>query len=370
MKLVFVVNHLPSLLQFRSHLMSALVERGHAVIAIAPERNQMLEKQLAGIGVEYRSIGLKRTGKNIFSDFKYLFRLYAVLNELAPDKVMLYTIKPIIYGSIAARLAGISTVFAVITGLGYVFIGNSFLKRFFSFWVKKMYAFALGLCQKTIFLNQDDLEHFVDAKIVSLTKCVIVSGEGVDKNYYDYRPLAPGRPVDFIFIGRLIRDKGIVEYIEACRSLKEKYPDVKFKILGPLDDNPTSFSHEDVKQWETDGIVDYLGSTDDVRPYIAATGVFVLPSYREGLSRSALEAMSMGRAVILTDVPGCRELVNNGVNGLLVKAGCSADLADAMEELILSPERAVRMGFESRKIVEKKYDVSIVNQIFINEFGL
>ena len=336
---------------------------------MAPEKG--FEKDLATLGAQYRSIPLQRTGINPVKDLHTLWVLVGVLKELKPDVVFSYAIKPVIYGSLAARVAKIPQVYSMISGLGYVFVGGSLKQRVLLRLVQFLYQQAMSNNNKIFFQNPDDIRVLKAMNILtSEQQAVLINGSGVDIDKFAYtKPQA--KPLTFLLIARLIWDKGIGEYVAAARLIKKRYPDVAFKILGSLDSNPAAISREQVENWVQEGLIEYLGETNDVRPYIAESSVYVLPSYyREGTPRSVLEAMSMGRAVITTDAPGCRETVRHGVNGFLVPVKDSRALAEAMERFILNPELISDMGVKSREIAMEKYDVHKVNRVIMQTMGL
>ncbi len=367
-KVVIISHYSPSLINFRGDLIRAMVELGHKVICLGPEAG--FEQPLQELGADYRQIPLHRTGLNPLKDVKTLLSLRKVLKEIKPDIVFSYTVKPIVYGSIAAHMAGVRQMYAMITGLGYVFIGQTFKQRLLTQIVAFLYRRGLKYNQVVFFQNPDDLHLFVSKNIVPKTaKPVLVNGSGVNIEKFAFAPPKLS-PITFLLIARLIIDKGILEYIESARLLKQKYPDARFQLLGPLDINPAAITQEQLEQWTKEGIIEYLGKTNDVRPYIADASVFVLPSYREGTPRSVLEAMSMGRPIITTDAPGCRETVIDGKNGFLVPVKDVDTLKSAMEKFILNPDLIVQMGEQSRIIAEEKYDVRKVNRAILQEMGL
>lgn len=368
-KIVIISHYSPSLINFRGDLIRAMVELGHKVICLGPEAG--FEQPLQELGADYRQIPLHRTGLNPLKDVKTLFSLRKVLKEIRPDIVFSYTVKPIVYGSIAAHMAGVRRMYALISGLGYVFIGQTFKQRLLTQIVAFLYRRGLKYNQVVFFQNPDDLHLFVSKSIVPKTvKPVLVNGSGVNIEKFAFAPPKLS-PVTFLLIARLIKDKGILEYVESARLLKQKYPAAKFQLLGPLDINPAAITQEQLERWTKEGIIEYLGKTNDVRPYIADASVFVLPSfYREGTPRSVLEAMSMGRPIITTDAPGCRETVIDGKNGFLVPVKDVDALKSAMEKFILEPDLISRMGKQSRVIAEEKYDVRKVNRAILQEMGL
>ena len=368
-KIVKILNYSPTLINFRGDLIRALVELGHEVICFGPEAG--FEQPLQELGADYRQIPLHRTGLNPLKDIKTLFSLRKVLKEIKPDIVFSYTVKPIVYGSIAAHMAGVRQMYAMIEGLGYVFTEQSIKQKILRQLVCFLYRKALKYNRVVFFLNPDDMQLFIESGIVpNAVKPVLINGIGVNIEKFAFAPPKLS-PVTFLLIARLIKDKGILEYVESARLLKQKYPDARFQLLGPLDINPVAITQEQLEQWTKEGIIEYLGKTNDVRPYIADASVFVLPSfYREGTPRSVLEAMSMGRPIITTDAPGCKETVIDGRNGFLVPVKDVDTLKSAMEKFILKPDLIVQMGEQSRIIAEEKYDVRKVNRAILQEMGL
>jgi len=370
MKIVVVGNYAEFLFNFRGALLARLVFLGHDVVACAPGDNSILADQLAGIGVTYRSFPLERTGLNPFKDFRTFRALFNLFREIKPDVVLAYTVKPVVYGSLAARLAGVGNICSMITGLGYAFFGDSFKQHCVFQAVRILYWTGLRCNSAVLFQNPDDLELFSSLGLVSKkVKSVLINGSGVDTDYYQFTSQNKQVPV-FLMIARLIREKGIIEFVEAARILKRQYPETIFRLVGPYYDGPTAITEEQVKEWTQEGIIEYLGATSDVRPYIESTSVFVLPSYREGTPRTVLEAMSMGRPVVTTDVPGCRETVVDGENGFLVPPRDPRALADAMERFIASPALIEEMGVRARDIAVKRFDVHEVNRVIIRAIGL
>lgn len=368
-KIVIIASYARSLINFRGDLIMAMVKLGHEVICLGPEAG--FERPLQEMGADYRQIPLHRTGLNPLKDIKTLFALLRVLKEIKPDAVFSYTVKPIVYGSIASHLAGVHQMYAMISGLGYVFAGQSLKQRLLTQLVALLYRQGLKYNRVVFFQNPDDLYLFVDKGIMPKTvKPILVNGSGVNIEKFAFSPPKLS-PVTFLLTARLIKDKGILEYVEAARLLKQKYPTAKFQLLGPLDTNPAAITKEQLNQWMKEGVIEYLGKTNDVRPFIAESSVFVLPSfYREGIPRSILEAMSMGRPIITTDAPGCRETVVDGRNGFLVSVKDVSALKSAMEKFILEPDLIVQMGKQSRIIAEEKYDVRKVNRVILQEMGL
>lgn len=357
-RIVVIAGYAPSLINFRGPLLRALRQQGHQVIALAPGEAPEVERQLAEWGVHYRPISLDRTGMNARRDVSDLAALTALLRELRPDAVLAYTIKPVTYGLLAARAAGIARRYALITGLGYSFQGEGFKRQALNKATSLLYKAALLGAERVIFQNPDDRDLFVQRGLVNMEQTTIVNGSGVDLTHYTPAAL-PDNPV-YLLIARLLREKGVGEYMEAARQVRSSYPDARFLLAGPLDPNPSSLSADELQEWVSRGDVEYLGELKDVRPALARSSVYVLPSYREGTPRTVLEAMAAGRAIITTDAPGCRETVQDGVNGLLVPVADASALAQAMCRLLDAPTRA-EMGERSLRLAREKYDVNVVN---------
>jgi glycosyltransferase involved in cell wall biosynthesis len=301
-----------------------------------------------------------------------VLRLAGVLRRLRPDLLFAYTSKPVIYGAMAARLAGVPAVFALISGLGYAFVeGRGLARRLMRQWVSTLYRTSLRHADGVFFQNSDDLEDFRRMAIIGdRHKAIRVNGSGVDTSHYRVSPPML-EPPTFLLIARLLKDKGIFEFVEAARRLRVRHPQARFRLLGPLDTNPAAISTRDLESWCAEGAVEYLGEVEDVRPYLAETTAYVLPSaYREGVPRTLLEAMSTGRAIITTDTPGCRETVVPGENGFLVPTGDAGALADAMERFVVQPDLALRFGRRSRALAEERFDVRKVNAVMLEAMGL
>jgi glycosyltransferase involved in cell wall biosynthesis len=298
--------------------------------------------------------------------------LVRLLRELRPDVVLSYTVKPIIWGGLAARFAGVPRTWSMITGIGHAFAdGKNPRQRFLRALVTWLYRYALRGADGVFFQNHDDEAEFRRLDILGQhVRVTVINGSGVDLKVFSRQPLTKRGPV-FLLLARLIADKGIREYREAARSIRARYPQSRFLLAGPLDENPSAIGKRELEQWVREGDIDYLGTLDDVRPALAECSVYVLPSwYREGRPRTILEAMAVGRAVVTTDSPGCRETVDDGVNGYLVPSGDSASLVRTLMRFIENPTLAARMGAESRRIAEEKYDVDAVNRVILETMGL
>jgi glycosyltransferase involved in cell wall biosynthesis len=366
-KILIIAGFGKSLLNFRSELINSWVAAGYRVLAAAP--GWEAEAELKQKGVCYESIPLKRASLNPVKDLLLLLHLIRFYKRTRPDYLFLYTAKPVIYGSLAAVFSRRCRVFSMVTGLGFVFTeeNKALWLRWLTVW---LYRVALKRNEKVFFQNPDDRNLFVRLKIIEATMTILVSGSGVNLEYYKQVALPSGPPV-FLIIARLLKEKGFIEFVEAARLVKCKHPVAQFKMIAwQLEGGPSVISDEQIRQWREEGVVEIFGETDNVRPFLADACVYVLPSYREGTPRTVLEAMAVGRAIITTDAPGCRETVVEGVNGFLVPVRDSRALAAAMERFIAEPELIVQMGKASRRIAEEKYDVHKVNQVINKSMGL
>lgn len=371
MKILIVAGYADSILKFRGELIDNLITQGATVHVSCPEINNYsaVSKALVDKGVSVHNISLKRTGINPLVDIRTLFDLIKLMLLIKPNAVMAYTIKPVIYGMLAAWFTRVPQRFALITGLGYAFIGEGSTRSLIRRIAQSLYRIALNRADKIFFQNPDDQALFLDSGITnkkSITR--VVNGSGVDISQYAVS--SPPKTPRFLLIARLLGDKGVREYVEAARIVKQKYPETIFTMVGWIDDNPGSISQYELDMWINEGIIDFKGKLEDVRPVINECSVYVLPSYREGTPRTVLEAMAVGRAIITTDAPGCRETVMNGKNGILVKVKSIVDLTRAMTKFIESPNLIALFGKESREIAVDKYDVRKVNEYMINEMGI
>ena len=378
MKFLMISSFLPSVLNFRGKLLEAIQAKGYEIHIMVPELANFQEEyqKLIALGYQVHEIPMQRTGTNPLADLKLLKNMYQQIRQIQPDVVLSYTIKPVIYGTLAAGLAKVPKRFALITGLGYAFQNVETAKRsIFQKLVHGLYAQALKYAHKVFFQNPDDLKLFEDMHLLEANKpAVVVNGSGVNVQDFEVMPLPineqGGVKASFLLIARLLGDKGIREYMAAARSIKAQYPEAEFHLVGWIDDNPSAISQQELETWVNDKIVNYWGKLSDVRPAIAASSVYVLPSYREGTPRTVLEAMAMGRAVITTDAPGCRETVSHGVNGYLVAVKSVDQLVQSMQYFIEDPKLMISMGQRSRKIALNKYDVHQVNKHMMTEMDM
>ncbi len=372
-------NCLHNVFNFRGKLLEAIAQLGYEIHIVAPvlEKDTTDHNEFIGRGYHVHQITMQRTGTNPVNDIKTFIHIYQILNRIKPEYILSYTVKPMVYGTLAAWLARVSYRFVLFSGLGYTFqqVEETNKRSIFQKFVHALYQQALARSSKVFFQNNDDLNLLKELNIVQpIIPTVVVNGSGVDLHDFKVMPLprdeSGGVKPSFLLIARLLKDKGVVEYVEASKKIKKEYPNAEFHLVGSIDENPAAIEQVQLDQWIADGDIIYWGQLKDVRPAIAASSVYVLPSYREGTSRSVLEAMSMGRAIISTDAPGCREPVTSGTNGYLVPVQAIDELANAMRQFIEHPNLYEQMGSASRSIAVDKYDVKKVNTHMIAEMGL
>ena len=369
-RVVIIGGLAESLVNFRGDLIKFMVSAGYEVIAMAGHTDTATKAMIEALGVSFRPYPVERNGMNPCNDLQTLYALRVAFSEIKPDVVLAYTIKPVIFGGLALRTLRLNVRFyALITGLGLAFQPGGFKQKLLSGLVTCLYRWALVRADKVIFQNKDNQRVFTDHQIIDEQRCVLVSGSGVNLKRFDVASMPQGSLI-FLTIARLLGDKGLREYAEAAQNIKARYPDINFQLVGPVDPSPDGISISEVMRWQNSGALQYLGSTDDVRPYIAQCHIYVLPSYHEGMPRTVLEAMAMGRPIITTDAPGCRETVVDGDNGFLVPIKDVTTLVEAMERFILKPELLEMMGKRSRKIAEERFDVNKVNNDILQTMKL
>lgn len=360
-KIIVLASYSPSLLNFRGPLIRRLVARGYAVIGCGPED---AAESLAGIGCGFERIGPSRTALNPLSDLRYAWRLLGLFRRQRPAAVIAYTIKPVIWGCLVGYFAGVPVRAAMITGLGYAFGRSSAKRSGIQMVILGLYRLALRRATAVIFQNNDDRKEFENRGLVEPGRGHVVNGSGVELDKFRPVPL-PGSQT-FLLIARLLVDKGIREYAAAARLVRKTYPQARFLLVGWEDKNPQALPRGELETWIHERLIEYVGRLDDVRPALSDADVYVLPSYREGTPRTVLEAMAMGRPIITTDVPGCRETVAHGVNGFLVPPQDPNALATAMMTLLKTPSVAEQMGREGRRMAEEKYNAQTVAESVIH----
>ena len=370
MKVAVLGGYAPSLLNFRGPMMRAMQQAGHEVVGLAPDSNPEVTARLADLGIAYQSVPIARTGMNPIRDLASIRALTRTFQDMKPDLLLSYTVKPVIYGSLAAVRAGVPRRYAMITGLGSGLQGEGFKDLLLARLIRAMYRKGIAANQGVIFQNPDDQAYFERHRLMPRDcATTLINGSGVDLEHFAQVP-QPEVPLTFLMVARLVRDKGLLEYVEAARLLKSQGVRARCLLLGPFDTNPTAISRGALGAWEEEGILEYLGEAKDVRPFLAQAHVLVLPSYGEGTPRSVLEAMAMGRAVVTTLAPGCKETVLPEKTGFLVPVKDSAALAEAMGRFAADPELAPRMGKAGRAYAEEKYDVDKVNTVILRALSL
>lgn len=360
-KIAFIGNSSLTMHNFRINLLRNMVKLGYEVVVVAPKDSDTTSYKSNKI--RYIPIDIDCKGLNPLKDLFLMNRLRALYQKEKFDFIFHYTIKPVIYGSLAAAMTGRKHI-SVITGLGYTFLNTGLLNKF----VISLYRNSLRKANEVWFLNEDDREVFLVNEVVNKERTKVINGEGVNARLYHPAKKDTSK-FKFLFIGRMLWDKGIGEYVGASRILKKKYPNVEFEALGSLGSaNPSAISREQMDEWEKEGIINYLGETHRVIPFLSNSSCVVLPSYREGISRVLLEASSMEKPIVATNVTGCRDIVVDGVTGYLCEVRSAESLAFAMEKIIILPkDKLEEMGKEARKIVLEKFDEKIIIQEYVNK---
>lgn len=367
-RIMVLASLAPSLIYFRGDLIKALIAQNFTVYAAAPNMDAETTKALQSYGAKPVEVVMQRTGMNPLKDIKTVFSIKKVLKENQIDILFPYTIKPVIYGSIAARSLNIPT-FSLITGLGYTFSATSFKSKVLQKFSQFLYRKALSKNKVVIFQNTDDHQLFIEKKVMTKSQpFAIVSGSGVNLDIYKFRRKPnTGEKIIFVFVARLIREKGINLFLEAAKHLKMKYENAEFHIFGGLALNsPSGIKEKVLNDYNNKGYIVYHGNQPNIQDYLMNSDVFVLPTfYREGIPRSSLEALSIGMPIIITDSPGCRETVIKDENGILIETQNLDALINAMEFFIKNPNTIEKMGLKSRDYAEKRFDVKIINNDLI-----
>ena len=368
MRLLIAGGIAKSLVRFRGPLLRTLVAAGHDVHTCAGEPEEGVSRELVGLGVRFHAVPLARSGANPASDLRYSAAVAGVIRRVRPDLVLSYTLKPSIFASLASRAAGIRSA-SMITGAGRALAPSHGSKEVvISAVTRALLRLSLSTNEVVFFQNPDDIDEFVGRKLVSRTQCVLLEGSGVDLDHFTESSPPTDAP-QFLLLSRLLREKGILDFARAARMLRAR-SGARFQLLGPREPGPRGLTSQDLDYCRECG-VDYHGEVEDVRPYLNACSVYVLPSYyREGQPRSILEALATGRAVVTCDLPGCRETVIDGVNGFLVPPQQPAALAGALTRFVEQPSLIAAMGAESRRLAERRYDVHRVNATILKALQL
>lgn len=373
--ITIISNSAFSLVNFRSHFIKDLVNTGCEVFALAPDFTEDFRTPIEKAGATPIDIFMERTGQKVTKDLKAVFSIYKTLKELDPDITFSYGIKPVIYGLWASRLAKVEKRYAMIAGLGTVYVNreNVTLKDKVTKKVANLlYKSAFRFVDQVFFQNPDDIRLFAKKGIVDIDQTTLINGSGVDLEYFspNYKQQDA---FTFTLVSRLIKEKGIYEFVDAARKINEEYPqkNLEFILLGDVDSNPHSVLESELESWVNKGIILWPGHVKNVKEWLDRTSVFVLPTYyREGTPKSILEAMSMGLPVITTDMPGCKEAVIDGENGFLIPPRDVSALTKAMAKFIEKPSLISSMGTQSRKIAVEKYDVRMINKELLAGMGL
>ncbi len=357
MKLLFSDNTIWGLVNFRQSVFGYFHRQGHDIVLVAPDDRHTQMKAHVPEFVKFVPVKLERTGHNPFADLSYLFSLYRIYRRERPDWIFHYTVKPNIYGTLAARCAHIRSV-ALVAGLGYAFTKKGWMEHA----VLLLYRFALRYANKVFVLNRENLDVLTQYKVAPAKKMIwLKGGEGIDTNVvHEGKPIRPGVRTTFLMVGRALYDKGYAEFVAAARSLKSQGADADFCLLGPVDETyPFAVTRTTLDEDVASGTIRYLGFSTTPLEIMGREGtVIVLPSYHEGMSRSLMEACALGKPIITTDIPGCREMVEEGVNGYLVPPKNATALAGAMKKYLrLTPEQQLQIGQDSRRIAIERFDV-------------
>lgn len=358
MKVVIISPKNRTAYNFRGDLIRSIIERGYEVIVTGPNDDDM--DKIVALGAGFEKIPMKKNGLNPFSDLQYLNALYKLFCREKPNVTFGYTVKPVIYGAIAAKLAKVKHRVSMVTGLGYAFAAQSIKAKLIRLVVSFLYWIGFACANTVIFQNADDRNQLTALQLVKDTKCETVNGSGVNMTLFPKSPLP--ETITFLMLSRVMYAKGVREYLAACEKIKQEYPQVRCMLLGACENIQDSLPPNVLQRYVDAGIIQYFGETDRVQEYYAQCSVFVLPSYREGTPRTVLEAMSMGRPIITTDAPGCRGTVIDGETGFLVPVQDSDALAEKMRFYIQHPEKIEVMGEQSWCFCKQRFEVGQINE--------
>lgn len=367
-KFILVSPKNRSAYNFRGDLIKDIQAQGYDVVVTGPDKEGV--DKIEALGVKFIEVPVNKNGLNPFADLVYCLKLYKIMKQERADAIMGYTIKPVIYGSLAGWLAGVKNRTAMVTGAGYLFANKSMKAQIIKRISFVLYRIGLGTSQKVIFQNIDDLNEFEEHRLVKKEKCHVVDGSGVNMNKYS--PSAYPETPSFFFLGRLVNAKGGMDFVKAAKIIKAKHPETRFMMLGKLEKNLLdAITAEDLIPYVNDGTVELFPETDNIAQYYAMTSVFVLPTaYREGTPRVILEALASARAIITTFTPGCKETVTDGVNGFFVPIHDPQALAEKMTYFIEHPEDVANMGAASLELCKNKYEINIINKHMLEIMNL
>ncbi|MCC7429774.1 glycosyltransferase family 4 protein [bacterium] len=371
MKILIIANTSWYIYNFRLPFLKAFQQKKIEIVILAP-KDKFTEK-LKDLNLKFINLPLDR--KNFFplKELRTFFKLFQTIKTEKPDFIINYTPKPMIYGSLFSKFFQNSKVINVVTGLGFIFSNDTPVLKLLNPVIEIIYRFAFSKTYKVFFQNPDDRDFFVEKSIVSQEKTVVTFGSGVDLEHFSYcEPALLKKNLTFILVARMLRNKGILEFVQAARIIKKNYPETKFQLLGPIDPgNPRGIGLDLIENWQKEEMIEYLGKVPDVRPFISEADVVVLPSYyREGVPKSLLEALALGKPIVTTDWYGCKETVLHGENGFLIPIKDSTALADAFEIFLTNPELCSKMGKKSRTLAVQKFDVEKVNSLFFKAMNL
>ena len=359
-KIMVIAPKAKSIMNFRGDLIKEFIKKGYEVIVVCPEYGQ--EENLKRIGVkEVLVIKMNKTSTNILSNIQYYNELKRTIKMEKPDKIFAYTIKPVIFGCLAAKKCKVKDIYPMLPGIGMVYLKNDIKTKIIRTICGIAYKKAFKNAKKVIFQNSDDKLEFLRRKYLKEEKCEVVDGSGVNLERFSRNPL----PKDnvFVMVSRILKEKGVIEYCKAAEIVKKKYPDARFLYLGGEDNTHNSLKLKDIEEYTSKNIIEYCGTTDDVPDFLKQVTVVVLPSYyREGIPRTLLEALAMGRPIITTNSVGCKETVKDGKNGFLVPIKDINALADKMIYMIEHRDKLEKMSDASYEYCKERFDVNIINR--------
>tara|TARA_B110000444_G_C18851844_1_gene606437 strand:+ start:9518 stop:10639 length:1122 start_codon:yes stop_codon:yes gene_type:complete len=354
-----------SIINFRYDLIKKLIELEYEVYVIAKVTDIDHVKKIKKLGIKFIDADITNNKLNIISDFKYFFLLRRSIKNIKPNKVLAYTMKPVIYSGLVLNFFKNIEYYPLLTGLGFVYNSQNKFIIVLKFFISFLLKIALKAANKVIVQNKENGQYLVSKKIIKELSYTVVNGSGVNSDYFSFSPM-PNMPLSFLMVSRIRTDKGIIEYIKAAKIIKSRYPHVKFILVGDIDKGLNENIFITIKKLDNNKVINYLGYRKDIKNIIIKSHIFVLPSYHEGMPKSVLEAMSIGRAILTTNIAGCNQLVINGSNGFLVPPKNHILLAEKMEWLINNNNNLNNMGLMSRKIIKEKFEQKIINKKMVD----